>query len=215
MTFRSDMPSNRTRLLKIAATAWLLFISAAVVINHVALSRLNEDIQSNTLEPQITLLEHRLGELNQQVEDALDRPNPVPPADLDAIRQAMEIRLSAMEQAISEQPPVPDLAPLENRLDQFEAHLQELRQPPPPAARSTQRSPPAKPAVTDPPFQVLSIELRAGERFLSIAPNGHRSLADARVIRPGETLGGWLLESLTGNSATFHVDGQVRHLSVP
>ena len=67
MTFRSDMPSNRTRLLKIAATAWLLFISAAVVINHVALSRLNADIQSNTLEPQHTLLEHWLGELHQQV----------------------------------------------------------------------------------------------------------------------------------------------------
>lgn len=214
MTFRSDSQS-RSRLLKIAATAWLVFISAAVVINHVSLSRLSEEMQSTTLEPQITLLEHRLGELNQQVEEALGRPDPVTSTELDAIRQAMETRLSAMEQAVSELPPTPDLAPLENRLDQIEAHLHELRQQPPPAARSAQRSTPAKPVVPDPPFQVLSIELRAGERFLSIAPNGHRSLTDARVIRPGEALGGWLLESLTGNSATFLVNGQVRHLSVP
>ncbi|WP_083851802.1 MULTISPECIES: hypothetical protein [Alcanivoracaceae] len=215
MTFRSDSPSRRSRLLNVAATAWLLFISAAVVINHVSLSRLNEDMQSNTLKPQTTLLEHRLGELNQQVEDALDRPDPVAPADLDAIRRTVEIQLSAMEQAISEQPPVPDLAPLESRLNQFEARLQELRQQPPPATRSTRRSAPTKPTVPDPPFQALSIELRAGERFLSIAPNGHQSLADARVIRPGESLNGWLLESLTGDSATFRVNGQTRRLSVP
>ena len=37
MTFRSDSPSRRSRLLNVAATAWLLFISAAVVINHVSL----------------------------------------------------------------------------------------------------------------------------------------------------------------------------------
>ncbi|MEB3733766.1 hypothetical protein ULF88_05545 [Halopseudomonas pachastrellae] len=82
MTLQSGMHSHRGRLLKAAAIAWLLFISAAVVIDHVALSRLTDDMQSNTLEPRLTLLDHRLSELAQHVEDVLDQPEPVTPLTL-------------------------------------------------------------------------------------------------------------------------------------
>ncbi|MCH2559358.1 MAG: hypothetical protein MK005_18935 [Alcanivorax sp.] len=212
MTFQSGMHSNRGRLLKAAAIAWLLFISAAVVIDHVALSRLTDDMQSNKLEPRLTLLDHRLSKLAQQVEGALDQPEPVTLANLDVIRQAMEARLADMEQAVSTHA---DIAPLESRLDQFEVRLQEARRTPPPAAPPVQRPAPAKPIVTEPPFQVLSIELRGGERFLSIAPTAPQSLAETRVVRPGETVGGWLLEAINGNTAVFRVDGQARPLIVP
>ena len=212
MTLQFGTHSNRGRLLKAAAMAWLLFISAAVIIDHVALSRLTDDIQSNTLEPRLTLLDHRLSELAQHVEDVLDQPEPVTPADIAVIHQALEARLADMEQAVSTHA---DIAPLESRLDQFEARLQEARRTLLPAASPLQRPAPAKPIVTEPPFLVLSIELRGGERFLSIAPTDPQSLAEARVIRPGETVGGWLLEAINGNTVVFRVDCQARQLTVP
>ena len=212
MTLQSGMHSHRGRLLKAAAIAWLLFISAAVVIDHVALSRLTDDMQSNTLEPRLTLQDHRLSELAQHVEDVLDQPEPVTPADIAVIHQALEARLADMEQAVSTHA---DIAPLESRLDQFEARLQEARRTLLPAASPLQRPAPAKPIVTEPPFLVLSIELRGGERFLSIAPTDPQSLAEARVRRPGETVGGWLLEAINGNTVVFRVDGQARQLTVP
>lgn len=212
MTLQFGTHSNRGRLLKAAAMAWLLFISAAVIIDHVALSRLTDDIQSNTLEPRLTLLDHRLSELAQHVEDVLDQPEPVTPADIAVIHQALEARLADMEHAVSTHA---DIAPLESRLDQFEARLQEARRTLLPAASPLQRPAPAKPIVTEPPFLVLSIELRGGERFLSIAPTDPQSLAEARVRRPGETVGGWLLEAINGNTVVFRVDGQARQLTVP
>ena len=212
MTLQFGTHSNRGRLLKAAAMAWLLFISAAVIIDHVALSRLTDDIQSNTLEPRLTLLDHRLSELAQHVEDVLDQPEHVTPADIAVIHQALEARLADMEQAVSTHA---DIAPLESRLDQFEARLQEARRTLLPAASPLQRPAPAKPIVTEPPFLVLSIELRGGERFLSIAPTDPQSLAEARVRRPGETVGGWLLEAINGNTVVFRVDGQARQLTVP
>ena len=117
MTLQFGTHSNRGRLLKAAAMAWLLFISAAVIIDHVALSRLTDDIQSNTLEPRLTLLDHRLSELAQHVEDVLDQPEPVTPADIAVIHQALEARLADMEHAVSTHA---DIAPLESRLDQIE-----------------------------------------------------------------------------------------------
>jgi len=215
MTLQFGTHSNRGRLLKAAAMAWLLFISAAVIIDHVALSRLTDDIQSNTLEPRLTLLDHRLSELAQRVEDALDQPEPITSADLAAIYQPLEARLTDLEQVVSTHADIADIAPLESRLDQFEARLQQARRTPPPAAPPVQRPAPAKPIVTEPPFQVLSIELRGGERFLSIAPTDPQSLAETRVVRPGETVGGWLLEAINGNTAVFRVDGQARPLTVP
>ena len=215
MTLQSSTYSNRGRLLKNAAIAWFLFISAAVVIDHVALSRLSDDVQSNTLESRLMLLDHRLSELAQQVEDSLNRPDPATPDDLAAIRQSLEARLAGMEQAVSTHAGIADFTQLESRLDQFEAHLQEARQAPPPAAPPTRRPTPAKTTITEPPFQVLGIELRGGERFLSIAPTDPHSLAEARVIRPGEIVSGWLLEAVDGNAAIFRVDGQARQLTMP
>ena len=96
--------------------------------------------------------------------------------------------------------------------------LKEVRQTPAPAAAPPRRPPPAeaaRPTTVEPPFRLLDIELRAGERFLSIAPADSRSLAAVRVLRLGETESGWRLESLEGRTATFLFNGQARRLSVP
>lgn len=57
-----------------------------------------------------------------------------------------------------------------------------------------------------------SIELRGGERLLSLLPTGSHSLAEVRLLRVGETYGAWRLEALNGNTAEFRIDGRVQHI---
>ncbi|HCF1813067.1 MULTISPECIES: hypothetical protein [Stutzerimonas] len=219
MTLPPDFhPTSRTRLLQVAAATWLLLVSAAVVVNHVSLSRLAEDARASAPAIEVALLDSRLTELELLTDSTGHELEPLTQASLDTVRQALEERLARLEQADTEPPATTDIAHLQTRLDQLEARLKEVRQPPPSAAAPARRLPPAeaaRPATVEPPFRLLDIELRAGERFLSIAPADSRSLAAVRVLRLGETESGWRLESLEGRTATFLFNGQARRLNVP
>lgn len=219
MSFPAESrPQSRARLLHVAAATWLLLISAAVIIDHVALSRLADDVQASAPSLKVEMLDSRLAELERRMDAADRRPASPTQASLDAARQALEERLATLEQAASAQTAAADIALLRNRLEQLEARVREVRQVPAPATAPARRPPPAeavRPATAEPPFHLLSIELRAGERFLSIAPAGARSLAEARVLRLGETEGGWQLEALEGQTAIFRFDGQTRQLALP
>lgn len=106
-----------------------------------------------------------------------------------------------------------DMTALRARLEQVEQQLLAFKTPPsaPPVTPS-----PAKPKKTVrrqpgpllPPFSVLAVEYRAGERFLATAPPGSRSLADIRLLHSGEQIGTWRLKALEARSALFAVTGQ-------
>lgn len=219
MSFPAESrPQSRARLLHVAAATWLLLISAAVIIDHVALSRLADDVQASAPSLKVAMLDSRLAELERRMDAADRRPASLTQDSFDAARQALEARLATLEQAASTQAATADIALLQSRLEQLEARAREVRQAPAPATAPARRLPPteaARPATAEPPFRLLGIELRAGERFLSIAPADARSLAEARVLRLGETESGWQLEALEGQTAVFHFDGQTRQLAVP
>lgn len=82
----------------------------------------------------------------------------------------------------------------------------------PSAAKKSQK--PAKPVVLTPPFQVIGIEVRGGERFLSIAPQGASRLNQVSLIRPGDTQQAWRLESIGAATAQFQVNGTQQVVSV-
>ena len=106
-----------------------------------------------------------------------------------------------------------DMTALRARLEQAEQRLLDLkpRSPTPPATSSA--STPKKTVsphlvALSPPFSVLAVESRAGERFLATAPPGSRSLADIRLLHSGEQIGAWRLKALEPRSALFAVTGQ-------
>ncbi|MCB1940267.1 MAG: hypothetical protein KDE64_13850, partial [Rhodocyclaceae bacterium] len=72
-----------------------------------------------------------------------------------------------------------------------------------------------KPKVPEPPFRVLSVELRGGERFLSITSTAAVSLAGTRLLREGDTEGGWQLQSIEAQAGVFQVNGQTHRVAVP
>ncbi len=65
------------------------------------------------------------------------------------------------------------------------------------------------------PFRVLGVELRAGERFLSITSTAAGSLAGARLLREGDAEGGWQLQSIEAQAGVFRVNGQTQRVAVP
>ena len=214
----TTMPGSQSRpygtLMRVAAVIWLLLISAAAAINHVALSGLATQVETSAPSLQVAVLEKRLAELIQQVEHAPQQPIALPQARYEAERQTLEQRLSVIEGALGNQPTADILLPLQARLEQLEMRLSAPRPSPPTPPRANAAAP-AKPKAIEPPFRVIGTELRAGEPFLSILPAAANALAQVRLLRPGETEAGWQLQAIERNTAVFRHGNDSRRLPIP
>ncbi|ERI54485.1 hypothetical protein N878_00205 [Pseudomonas sp. EGD-AK9] len=214
----TTMPRSESRrhgtLMSVAAVTWLLLISGAVVIDHVALSGLAAQVESRASSTQVAVLEKRLAELAQQVVHVQQQPPPLPQARYEAERRALELRLEVIEESFGSSPAADNLLPLQTRIEQLEAQLSAPR-PTPAAAPRPRVVVPAKPKAVEPPFRVIGAELRAGEQFLSILPAAADALAQVRLLRPGETEAGWHLMAIEGNTALFRHGDDSRRLPIP
>ncbi|THF64845.1 hypothetical protein E6C76_12480 [Pseudothauera nasutitermitis] len=202
----------RPTLMRAAALTWLVLISAATVVNHVALSRLAEQTADAPHASRVMSLEERLSGLEQQIQQQGQQPPALAQAQYAADRQRLEQRLAAIEQAVGERLPLEGLQPLEARIAKLEARQERARTAP--AAASRPRAPQASaPKPTEPPFTVTALELRGGERFVSILPTGAAAVGQARLLRTGESEAGWLLEAIDGRVAVFRNGSEVRRLA--
>lgn len=213
-TMPGSEPRRHGTLLRVAVATWLLLISAAVVINHVALSGLAAQVETSAPSRQVAALEKRLAELIQQVEHAQQEPVALPQARYEAERKALELRLSAIEASLGNQPATDNLLPLQARLEQLEMRLS-APPPIPPTPPRPRAAAPAKPKAIEPPFRVIGAELRAGEQFLSILPAASHALAQVRLLRTGEAEAGWQLEAIESNTAVFRHGDDSRRLPIP
>ncbi|MBO9333116.1 hypothetical protein C1I89_32805 [Achromobacter pulmonis] len=211
MTSLPGSAPRRATLLRVAVITWGVLISAAALVNVVALAKLSEQAQASAPGSQVAALEGRLTELGQRIGQAQQQPAALPQARYDTDRRALEQRLAVIEQTLGERLPADSLLPLQARIEQLEAKLTARPSP----AASTRPRTPAKPKPIEPPFQVIGAELRAGERFVSILPSGAAALAQARLLRPGEDEAGWRLEAIDGAIAVFRHGEQTRRLPVP
>ncbi|OYT82123.1 MAG: methyl-accepting chemotaxis protein [Pseudomonas sp. PGPPP4] len=167
---------------------------------------------------------------------------PVQDADFRASQQALSQRIDtaqamlveiqrANQTALQGMAQAGDLVVIEAKIEGLQNDLGDLRRravepakAPPPLIVPKQRSAPAtarkpeppKPVDTPPPFTVVGIEYRGGERFLSVAPPGSTQLSELYLVRPGDNVGGtrWRLANLDDRQAQFSVDGATRTLSV-
>ena len=213
MTTSQTERSHRTTLLRVAAATWLLLISAVVVIDHVILSTRADRTEDAVPATQLSELEAQLAELAREIEQQRQEPAALPLGRYESERVALDQRLEALEQALNDRPTV-DLEPLQTRIDRLEVRLANVRSAPTAASRPPVRAP-ARPRPIEPSFRVIGVELRAGERFLSILPTDAAALAQARLLRAGETETGWRLEVIEDGGAVFRHGDEVRRLTVP
>ena len=205
--------SHRTTVLRVAAASWLLFISAVVVIDHVILSTRADRTEDAVPGMQLSELEAQLAELAHELEQQWQEPAALPLERYASERVALDQRLAALEQALGDRPTI-DLQSLQTRIDRLEVSLAAVRSAPKAASRPPVRAP-ARPRPVEPSFRVIGVELRAGERFLSILPADAAALAQARLLRAGETEAGWRLEVMEDGGAVFRHGDEVRRLTVP
>jgi hypothetical protein len=152
--------------------------------------------------------QYALKDLKQMVDSGEQQANTLDPMLDQWAQEIQELRDGLADRAT-----VADMTALRTRLEQVEQQLLDLRpqpSPPPPTSSATKPKKAArpKPAPLPPPFSVLWVESRGGERFLAVAPHNSRALMDVRLLHSGEQLGAWRLKVLEPNSAIFTVAAQ-------
>ena len=204
--------AGRPRWLEIAAGVWLVLVSGIAIVDSVSLSRLIEQSRSSAQDAQMQALATRVSDLEHQAEAAKRQPKPVVQGDFDAARQALEERLAHVEQAQATDAHGDDIKALQARVGVLEARLKSRALS---ATTSRKTAETAKPKVPEPPFNVVGLELRGGERFVSIASRGATALTDLRLLREGESIGAWQLQAIDAHAAVFRVDNQTVRLALP
>jgi len=89
---------------------------------------------------------------------------------------------------------------------------------PTPAVVSASDSPrpqAVRPTNTAMPFKVIGRELRGGETLLTVMPTGSASIAAIQLLRPGQSMGNWMLQSVNDREAVFKAGAQTRRLPIP
>ena len=153
-------------------------------------------------------LHYALKDLKQMVDTGEQQANTLDPMLDQWAQELQELRDGLAARATEA-----DLTALRARLEQVEQQLLDLRTkpfppPPTPSATKPKKTARPKPVPLSPPFSVLGVESRGGQRFLAVAPHDSRSLIDVRLLHSGEQLGAWHLKVLESNSAIFAVATQ-------
>ncbi|WP_257111680.1 hypothetical protein [Pseudomonas ficuserectae] len=170
------------------------------------------------------------------VDDRLDAASQLKSVTIDDFRagqQALSNRIDAVQALVKQAQDaaqqaaatMQEVVVMGARIEELQVKLQDLRaakpasvqisaakpKTPPPSRKSTAQS---KVPEAPPPFSVVGVEYRGGERFLSVAPPGSTQLSQLNLVRPGDTVAGsnWQLNSLDDSRALFSINGSTRIL---
>ena len=194
---------ERRQLLGAAGIVWSLVVSAALISQYVAQNQSASQFD-------VQALQERLA----QLEIPVTLPPAASPADLRALQQTLEARVAVIAKTVEQRAPWQALRELEQQVQRLESL------PPAPVAAVVEAKPQSAPKPLPrkpipPPFQIIGVELRGGERFLAVTPRNAKTLEQTQLLRVGETRQGWILETLEASSAVFRVDRTVRRLPLP
>lgn len=229
-------PTRTTVILSLC----LAVLAGMLGYEHHQLSQLSNSLAATADKESLDALLTRLGKVDERL-DSVDGKHLVSNDDFRSGQQALSNRIDAA-QAYAKQATetvqelsrnaasTGELVVLKASLETFDNRLHELSQsqikqtpaaPPKPKAVTRKSPPTQKPstrvvAPLPPPFTVIGIEYRGGERFLSVAPTGSTQLSQIYLIRPGDAVAGtaWRLNALDGQSARFDVAGTPQTVTV-
>ncbi|MGN2436506.1 chemotaxis protein [Pseudomonas syringae] len=150
-------------------------------------------------------LQFALKDLRQMVDSGEQQANTLDPMLEQWAQEIQELRDGLAARATKA-----DMTALRARLEQVEQQLLDLKSKPSapsptPSTAKPKKTARSQPAPLSPPFSVLGVESRGGERFLAIAPHDSRSLVDVRLLHNGEQIGTWRLKVLVPTAAVFAV----------
>lgn len=203
---------NHSRWLKIAAAVWLFTISFLTIINTVGISQQSHQQQTATLDARIEAIAGRIADVEQQADADKRQPKPVTQAEFTSAHQAIQARIERFEQAHTADAQASDLQALQRRVESLERLANALQISTPVATVHRPAAKASKPSMPNLPFRVVGVELRGGERLLSVAPSASTSLNDMRLLRQGDAESGWILQSIDADAALFRAGAQARRV---
>ncbi|QPI43587.1 hypothetical protein [Pectobacterium aroidearum] len=204
-----------TMIIRLLVWVWLSVLTAFAVLNYRATADLVKREQVDASLQQVRVLEGRLTELADNIRALEARPLPASATALRSMQQSLETRIAQMEQKQENYASTQVVQTLRDELAQFKSQQKAAIQSAPTTSRTT------NPAATAPrkmpfPFRILGLELRAGQRMVSIAPaSGEPAPEQIQLVLPGETVSQWRLETIDGDTAIFSRAGQTRRLAIP
>lgn len=219
-------------------TAGLLILGGVIAFQQYQLSKLSSAMSGAAEKVSIDALQNRVSAIDDRLDTVSGKPL-VTMEDFRISQQTLSSRIDAV-QATAQQAQqaatdvtrtaanAGDLLVLKADLESLDGKLQQMSRPQAqaaaPAPKPSSSKPKPKPAPVKapappqepPPFQMVGLEYRGGERFLSVAPTGSTRLSQIYLIRPGETVSGstWRLKAVDERTATFDAGGTTRTLSI-
>jgi hypothetical protein len=216
----------------------LLILGAIIAFQQYQLSTLSRTLNGAAEKVSIDALQSRMSAIDDRLDTVSGKPL-VTMEDFRVSQQALSSRIDAV-QATAKQAheaaievtrssaTASDLLVLKADLESFDGKLQKMSKPQAQTTAPASKAPPSKPkpkpapvkappiSHEPPPFQMVGLEYRGGERFLSVAPTGSTRLSQIYLIRPGELVSGstWRLKAVDERSATFDAGGTTRTLSI-
>lgn len=203
----------RLRLSLLVACAWVTLVSAGVVVDYLLVSAVATRLAHVPHVADIDGLRQEQSTLGQRVAALAHPADVVRREDLRAAQETTVARLNKLEQALDARAASTDLAALQTRLGQLDAEIAALHVKP--DRQPVRRPHPVTAPIPAPPFAVLGTELRGGEGFLAVAPSVDAPLDQTTLLRPGEVIAGWQLQTIDGTTATFRTNGQTVRLDIP
>ncbi|MBQ4762008.1 hypothetical protein F9U43_04595 [Pectobacterium versatile] len=205
-----------TMIIRLLVWVWLGVLTALAVLNYRATANLVKREQVDASLQQVQVLEGRLTELADSIQALEARPVPASATALRSMQQSLETHIAQMEQTQENYASTQVVQTLRDQLAQLKSQQTAATQN---APTTTSRT--TNPTVTAPkkmpfPFRILGLELRAGQRMVSIAPaSGEPAPAQIQLVLPGETVNQWRLETIDGDTAIFSRTGQIHRLTIP
>ncbi|MFG9944192.1 hypothetical protein ACG3RN_28105 [Pseudomonas aeruginosa] len=192
---------------------WLIGLSVVVALGYQAM---NDQADQSRLDSRLQRLEAQTADLAETIEAIQQRPAVATAADLKDTRQILEARAAQVEQTLSGYAAADDLQALRSEVEQIKARQTAARAAAPAHPRAPRKPAAAKPEPAPLPFRVVGVELRAGQRSVSVAPNaGDFSPDQLQVLLPGDAVGPWRLQAIEGNAAVFQAGEQTRRVAIP
>ena len=199
---RRALPKKSPALPLALGAAFVLLVAWGGV-QQWQIAQLSSAQQDKRLELQIKGINEHLAMVDEELAGIVDRQKQVlQRSDFEAAHAALTRQFEALKKEFaslrSNDSTARDLLALTAQIESLQAGMDALgkrvaaltvRKAPAqsqPASRPAQKKPAPKPVVMTPPFDVVGIEVRGGERFLSIAPAGSTRLDQISLIRPGD-----------------------------
>ncbi|KPW19250.1 Uncharacterized protein ALO83_01820 [Pseudomonas cannabina pv. alisalensis] len=228
LPLRPSLP--RTTALQILA---LIFLIVLLVYQQWQILHLKTGFESAANLETVNAITQRINGVDDRL-NAASQLKSVTIDDFRAGQQALSNRIDAVQALVKQAQDaaqqaaatMQEVVVMGARIEELQVKLQDLRAVEAASAQVTAAAKPKTPVPSrkstaqtkvpepPPPFSVVGVEYRGGERFLSVAPLGSTQLSQLNLVRPGDVVAGsnWQLNSLDDSRALFSINGSTRIL---